>query len=118
MEAYLGLSRLLLRGGRFEEVVNLLWPAVQQAPREASGPLRFFLGVATAAQQQHDVAEPLFEQVLTLEPTFVEAWLSLAAAQAAQGKVGPATEALEQAATLRPELREYVEREKAALHDK
>jgi hypothetical protein len=44
-------------------VVNLLWPAVQQAPREASGPLRFFLGVATAAQQQHDVAEPLFEQV-------------------------------------------------------
>jgi hypothetical protein len=33
-------------------------------------------------------------------------------------QVGPATEALEQAATLRPELREYVEREKAALHDK
>lgn len=32
---------------------------------QASGPLRFQLGLAVSLQQQHDVAEPLFEQVHT-----------------------------------------------------
>ena len=128
VEAHVALSKLLLRARRPEEAVAHLWPAIQAAPREASAPLRFQLGLATALQGQHDAAEPLFEQVLTLEPTFVECLLwcarallwggmrvepaltrtprvesrSLASTQEALGKREEARQTLERAAELRP----------------
>ena len=84
-------------------------------PREASAPLRFQLGLAVALQEQHDVAQPLFRQVLELEPDFVEALLCLASTLEQSGDAPGASEALEKAAELRPELREFVDREKARV---
>ena len=65
------LSKLFLRQGRPDEAVAHLWPAVKRAPQTESGPLRFQLALALALLNKHDVAEPLLEQVLQLEPGFV-----------------------------------------------
>ena len=102
----------MLRAKRPDAAVAHLWPAVQQCPQEASGPLRFQLGLAMSLQGQHEVAQPLFEQVLELEESFVEGWLCLASTRAARGQLEGAAEALEKAATLKPELRAFVDREK------
>ena len=115
IEAHVLLSKLMLREKRPADAVDHLWPAVQAAPREASAPLRFQLGLAVALQEQHDVAQPLFRQVLELEPDFVEAWLCLASTLEQSGDAPGASEALEKAAELRPELREFVDREKARV---
>ena len=117
VEAHVQLSKLLLkaRPSRAQEAVSHLWPAVRGTPQEASGPLRFQLGLAVAVQGQHDVAEPLFQQVLELEPTFVEALLCLAATQEALGKREAAAATLGRAAELKPELKAFAEREAQRL---
>ena len=110
-EAHVALSKALLRQGRAEEAVAQLWPAVKAAPVEASGPLRFQLALALASRGQFDVAAPLLEQVLQLEPQFAEALLALTNCQAELGKLGAAMASLERVAQLRPEAREWCERE-------
>ena len=112
------LSKLLLRAKRPEDAVSHLWPAVQAAPQESSAPLRFQLGMAMALQEQHDVAEPLFEQVLQLEPEFAEAWLCLAATQEALGKADKAAETLDKVAELKPELADFVSKEKDRVRER
>ena len=53
--------------------------------------------------------------MLELEPGFVEAWLCLASTLEQSGDAPGASEALERAAALRPELRDFVDREKARV---
>ena len=118
VEAHVKLSKLLLRGKRPEDAVSHLWPAVKAAPQESSAPLRFQLGMAMALQEQHDVAEPLFEQVLQLEPEFAEAWLCLAATQEALGKADKAAETLDKVAELKPELADFVSKEKDRVRER
>ena len=113
--AHVALSKTLLRAKRPAEAVEHLWPAVQATPQEQSAPLRFQLAMALALQEQHDVAEPLLLQVLELEPAFAEALLCLCATQQALGKLEQAAQTLERVAALRPELKEYCEREAAVL---
>ena len=117
VEAHVLLSKVLLRAKRVDEAVAHLWPLVkeQAIPRDASAPIRFQLGLALGLQEQHEVAEPLFEQVLQLEPGFVEAWLCLASTRAALGRVDTAVEALDKAAELRPEIGGFVTKEKERL---
>ena len=117
VEAHVLLSKLFLRRGRPDEAVAHLWPAVRRAPQTESGPLRFQLALALALLNKHDVAEPLLEQVLQLEPGFVEALLALCNCQAALGKTEGAVQSLEQVARLRPEMREYCDREISQLRE-
>ena len=66
-------------------------------------------------QEKFDVAEPLLEQVLTLEPNFVEGLLCLSNCQAALGKTDDAIKTLQRVALMRPELHDWCEREMALL---
>ena len=109
------LSKSLLRAKRPADAVAHLWPAVRATPQESSAPVRFQLALALALQEQHDVAEPLLEQVLQLEPEFAEALLCLCATQEALGKTGAALATLERVASLRPELASYCAQEGARL---
>ena len=61
--AHVQLSKLLLRASRPTDAVAHLWPAVHDAPREASAPLRYQLALALALDKQHASAEPLLRQV-------------------------------------------------------
>ena len=92
VEAHVLLSKRLMREQRVGEAAAQLWPAVQAAPREASAPLRFQLALALSLDGQHEVAEPLLEQVLTLEPEFAEAVLCLCSVQESLGKLHDAAE--------------------------
>lgn len=111
IETHVQLSKLLLRAQRPAEAVDHLWPAVQSVPQEQSAPLRFQLALALGVQEQHEAAEPLLEQVLQLEPGFVECLLCLSGTQEALGKSKDAVATLEQVAELKAELREWCERE-------
>jgi hypothetical protein len=115
VEAHVQLSKTLLRTKRPADAVAHLWPAVQATPQETSGPLRFQLALALSLQEQHDVAEPLLEQVLMLEPDFVDGLLCLCATKEAQGKADEAIAALERVAALRPDLKSYCDREAARI---
>uniref|UniRef100_A0A7S3C2G9 Uncharacterized protein n=1 Tax=Haptolina ericina TaxID=156174 RepID=A0A7S3C2G9_9EUKA len=115
VEAHVKLSKLLLKEMRLGEAVAHLWPAIQDTPREHSAPLRFQLGLALALQQQPDAAEPLLEQVLQLEPGFVEAEICLSNCQAAQGKFASAATSLRRAAALRPEIADWCESQSVQL---
>ena len=57
---------------------------VQDAPREASAPLRYQLALALALDRQHASAEPLLRQVIELEPTYTDASLALVSVLHAQ----------------------------------
>lgn len=115
LASHVELSKRLLRAKRPEEAASHLWPAVQAAPREASAPLRFQLALALSLQGQHDVAEPLLEQVLQLEPSFAEAHLCLCSVQEALGKVDDAVATLRKVVELKPELKEYCAQEEARM---
>ena len=78
------LSKLLLRSSRASDAIAHLWPAVQDAPREASAPLRYQLALALALDRQHASAEPLLRQVIELEPTYTDASLALVSVLHAQ----------------------------------
>ena len=75
------------------------------------------MALALALQEKYDVAEPLLEQVLQLEPNFVEGHLCLGNCQEALGKSAAAIETLEQIAKLRPDLEEFCKREADRLRD-
>ena len=115
VEAHVRLSKAYLRAKRPADAVAHLWPAVRATPQESSAPLRFQLALALALQEQHDVAEPLLEQVLKLEPEFAEALLCLCATQEALGKTDAALATLDRVASLRPELANYCAQESARL---
>ena len=61
--AHVELSKALLRSARAADAIAHLWPAVQDAPKEASAPLRYQLALALALDRQHASAEPLLRQV-------------------------------------------------------
>ena len=88
-----------------------LWPAVLAAPQEASAPIRFQLALALALQGKYDVAEPLLEQVLQLDPGFVEARICLCNVLEARGQLGRTVAALEEVRALRPDLEAWCARE-------
>ena len=116
--AHVQLSKRLMGSSRVADAVTHLWPAVQAAPREASGPLRFQLALALALQEQHAAAEPLLRQVLELEPSFTKASLALVSVLHAQGKTAPALELVEEIAAANPEspdLAEWCEQQAKAL---
>ena len=73
------------------------------------------LALILALQEKFDVAEPLLEQVLQLEPSFVEGILCLASCQEALGKIDLAMKSLERASSLHPELSEWCSREISRL---
>ena len=82
--AHVDLSKALLRTARATDAIAHLWPAVQDAPREASAPLRYQLALALALDRQHASAEPLLRQVIELEPTYTDASLALVSVLHAQ----------------------------------
>ena len=109
--AHVELSKLLLRAKQPVAAMAHLWPAVLAAPQEASGPIRFQLALALALQGQYDVAEPLLEQVLQLDPGFVEGRICLCNVLEARGQLGRAVAALEEVRALRPDLEAWCARE-------
>ena len=109
--AHVELSKLLLRAKQPEAAMAHLWPAVQVAPQAASGPIRFQLALALALEGQYDVAEPLLEQVLQLDPEFVEGRICLCNVLEARGQLGRAVAALEEVRALRPDLEAWCARE-------
>ena len=109
--AHVELSKLLIRAKQPVAAMAHLWPAVLAAPQEASGPIRFQLALALALQGQYDVAEPLLEQVLQLDPGFVEGRLCLCNVLEARGQLGRAVAALEEVRALRPDLEAWCARE-------
>ncbi|EOD17154.1 hypothetical protein EMIHUDRAFT_244351 [Emiliania huxleyi CCMP1516] len=94
----------LLKARRPAEAVDVLWPAILAAPREDSGPLRFQCALALHMQSQHAASAELLKQVIELEPSFAEAHLCLAQVYTALGLAAEAEAALDEAATLRPEI--------------
>jgi len=108
-------SKELLKARRPAEAVDLLWPAILAAPREDSGPLRFQCALALHMQSQHGASAELLKQVIELEPSFAEAHLCLAQAYTALGLAAEAEAALDEAATLRPEIAGWVEAQRASL---
>jgi tetratricopeptide (TPR) repeat protein len=109
--AHVELSKLLIRAKQPVAAMAHLWPAVLAAPQEASGPIRFQLALALALQGQYDVAEPLLEQVLQLDPGFVEGRICLCNVLEARGQLGRAVAALEEVRALRPDLEAWCARE-------
>ena len=85
--AHVDLSKALLRTARATDAIAHLWPAVQDAPREASAPLRYQLALALALDRQHASAEPLLRQVIELEPTYTDASLALVSVLHAQARL-------------------------------
>ena len=115
VDANVKLSKLLLRAQRPAEAVDHLWPAVQAVPQEQSAPIRFQLALALSIQGQHEAAEPLLEQVLQIEPEFVECLLCLSGTQEALGKATLAVETLQRVAALKPEIKAWCDREVARI---
>ena len=109
--AHVELSKLLIRAKQPVAAMAHLWPAVLAAPQEASGPIRFQLALALALEGQYDVAEPLLEQVLQLDPEFVEGRICLCNVLEARGQLGRAVAALEEVRALRPDLEAWCARE-------
>ena len=136
------LSKLLLRSSRASDAIAHLWPAVQDAPKEASAPLRYQLALALALDKQPASAEPLLRQVLglssarsrlhwlpmicadrpsaprqvlELEPAYTDASLALASILHAQGKTQAALDLLDEIATSQPELASWCEQQARAF---
>ena len=113
--AHVELSKALLRTARAADAIAHLWPAVQDAPKEASAPLRYQLALALALDRQHASAEPLLRQVIELEPAYIDASLALVSVLHAQGKTRDALALLEQLKASQPEMAGWCEQQAVAM---
>lgn len=99
-EAHYNLALALLRKGNRARAVRELQTAIQRKPDSAAA--HFALGSVRQADRKLEEAAQEFNAVLTIDPYFVPASLSLGQVLMAQGKPAAAIVCLEQALDLSP----------------
>jgi tetratricopeptide (TPR) repeat protein len=100
-EAHYNLALALLRKGNRSRAVKELQIAIQQKPDSVAA--HFALGSLWQADRKLEEAEQEFNAVLTIDPHFVPASLSLGQVLMAQGKPAAAIVCLEKALGLSPQ---------------
>ena len=120
-EAHNNLANVLTQmPGRRADAIAHYEAALRIRPDNAEARYNFALALATAPGRSAE-AIAQFEQVVRLKPGLVEAHVSLAAADAAAGRLEAAIDQLEIAARLKPDspaIRDSLEKLKAVTRDR
>ncbi|MBK7874957.1 MAG: tetratricopeptide repeat protein [Planctomycetes bacterium] len=90
----------------FETPLQVLENVVKRYPDQEAGHLA--RGVVLQRLGRFDDAEQAFQQVLTINPLFAEAWYDLGLVRITRGKFADAVQALDKALALRPDHLDYL----------